>query len=459
MIEGLSNKIESYKPLDKIKPFHTSKATNKCLLGGYGSGKTTALVWEVIDLMMRYPGMEWFLGRKFNEDVDMSIQRVFYEECPVELIQKKEKGGRICYVNYGKITFGGLYTRQKMRLKLPVVTGFGMDEAIEISDDDVRLLHGRLRAKKGDAPLMALYATNPPNIDHWIYEKFVLQKNDNYDLYKVAIYDNPFLPEEYIKNLEAEYKSNPNWVRRYLMGEFGLVSFGFPVYQGFRENLHVMELTHNRLKPILRGWDFGWVHPCVTFAQFDDKDRLQIFDTIMGNKIYLEDFAPQIIKFSNEKYPGCQWEDFCDFAGVQHKDSSKKTSIEILNSDPFNLKMRYKRTDDLLKAVQIVQKKMSNLVEGIPGITVNKTNRLAIEMFSGGYYYAKNPDGVVQEKPCKDGFFEHIADSIRYILQCLYNYKVTDSKGLSRRMVQPSFESTSSNKYVPNQSHMHYNRR
>lgn len=418
--------IQSYEPLEKIKAFHSSKAKFRCLFGGYGAGKTVAGIWDDIDDLEFYPGLTIFCGRKYREDVkiDGSIFDTFYRQCPPELIQETREGGWEVHINGGKVVFGGLYTRQRARLKIPICGKFHIDESSEINEDDLRLLQGRLRqtddenGKKINVPLSGIFTTNPPNNDHWKYKKFVLDKNPDYELFKVSIFDNPHLAPDYVNNLVNEYKDNPSWYKRYVLGDFGFIAYGHPVYSGFSENFHVADLAYNQYLPILRGWDFGWHHPCLTFAQMTEDDRFVILDSVMGDKEYLDTFADRMIKYSNTKYPGCKFDDYCDIAGLHKADTSPMTSIQTLQSK--GIEPKYMRAL-VMDGVQKLQKGITKLVGEKPGIMVNRSNKLAVDMFLGGYYFAKLQDGQYEPDPCKDGYYEHVADTIRYIYQFIYH--------------------------------------
>ena len=43
---------DHYRPLEKQKLYHESPAKYKCYMGGVGSGKTTALVYEALLLSL-----------------------------------------------------------------------------------------------------------------------------------------------------------------------------------------------------------------------------------------------------------------------------------------------------------------------------------------------------------------------------------------------------------------------
>jgi hypothetical protein len=227
-------------------------------------------------------------------------------------------------------------------------------------------------------------------------------------------------------------------MRRNLLGKWGFVSQGEPVYSGFSELVHVKELKYNPAKPILRGWDFGYVHPCVAWCQFDNEDRFKILDVILGKNMHLDPFADKIIKMSNEKYPTCEFQDFADIEGSYNDDNSDKTSVQILQAK--GIFPRFMKTN-VMHGVDMIVKRINKLIDGQPALQIDKECRLGIEMFMGGYAMAKLPPGSGQkEEPAKDGMYDHISDAIRYIIN--FFFKVNEEMPARIECAEPSFFSS-----------------
>lgn len=407
-------KIYSYKPLPKQLEWHNSKARYKCLIGGFGSGKTKAGIWECIDLSIRYPNNFGLICRKRSVDLRDTTQKMFMDECPKDLIKEYIKTERrIVFINNSQIIFRGVDEEEKRRgLNLGF---FYIDEASEVSEEIFVMLQGRLRLERVPEHY-GLLTSNPPNIDHWIYKYFVEKQDKNYFLIKMSTYDNSFLPADYVENLKRDYPES--WVKRYLEGEFGFAQKGTPVFKGFSENMHVAELNYMPGKPVLRGWDFGFHRPACVFVQIDNDDRVCILREILGNNEYLMEFSEKVIKLSNYWFPNATFEDYCDPAGIQKTDKSAKTSIDILKDKGINPRFRKLPVN---AGITLIQKKISSLIGDKPGLLVNKQCRILIEAFMGGYYYDNEKD-----EPYKDGFYEHLVDALRYIFNYVYGVEKKD---------------------------------
>ena len=64
--------------------------------------------------------------------------------------------------------------------------------------------------------------TNPSSPNHW-FKEFLDSRERGVDIYlqEYTIYDNPFLPEDYVKNLEVEYEGTVLF-DRYILGKWAL---------------------------------------------------------------------------------------------------------------------------------------------------------------------------------------------------------------------------------------------
>jgi phage terminase large subunit len=430
--------IKSYVPFPKQRLFHTAKQQFKAFIGAFGSGKSVAGVWEAIDLSMRYDNNFGLICRKYNDDLKETTMRTFFEECPPELISDTLEGGsKIIFKNGSTIKFSGLYTKAKTRISKIGSMNLGwffIDEAHESTEEDFGMLKGRLRLKAAKKHYGFL-ATNPPNSDHWLAKTFAVI-NDTYFRIHSTSYDNPTLPEDYIKNLEAMPEA---WRRKYLFGEFGFLQYGYPVYSNFNEKIHLKELQYNSALPVIRSWDFGWWHPAVLFIQVDENMISYFLEEIMGEKIYLEDFANKIIFHSNKNYPNAHFIDYGDPAGNQRNDKSKLTSIQILAEKGIRVRSRRSL---ISRGINLMEQRLSMNIAGQPAIQIDSSKcRIFAEGLAGGYHYSKNQEGIPDVEPNKDGYYEHLADCGRYYIENTFGHNIQDSHSGIIKVREPKWSS------------------
>ena len=87
-----------------------------------------------------------------------------------------------------------------------------IDEAYDINEEVFQLLKSRLSFEYS----LCDFAGNPQHLSHWL-EKFI---NSDIDIYlqRYTIFDNPFLPPEYVKQLCKEYEGTI-FYDRYILGK------------------------------------------------------------------------------------------------------------------------------------------------------------------------------------------------------------------------------------------------
>lgn len=179
--------------------------------------------------------------------------------------------------------------------------------------------------------------------------------------------------------------------------------------------LNSYELTVAR--PIYRVWDFGYHHPAVAFVQEDARGHHIVFDELMGEDIFLHNFIPLIMEKTDEyqgQYSGIIKE-FCDRAGTQKK-STGKSDLEILHE--FGIHPSYSQFD-IISSIDYVRRALKiRRGDNQPVLQVVGPKCPIIKAaLAGGYRYPpKHRTGVTIEKdtPLKDGYYEHLADCIRY---------------------------------------------
>lgn len=103
--------------------------------------------------------------------------------------------------------------RQVAKIRGSEIAYVAIDEATDINYEVFEMLKSRL-----SLPWSCCDATtNPSSPNHW-FKEFLDSAERGVDIYcqNYTIYDNPFLPEEYVHALEAEYEGV--WYDRYILG-------------------------------------------------------------------------------------------------------------------------------------------------------------------------------------------------------------------------------------------------
>lgn len=227
--------VVKYTPLDTFVPFHRSSAKYKCLIGGIGSGKSTAMYAEGIAFALEQPGSNMLLCRRYGPDIKDTIEKDFFELLPTSVRQAgtiKRAGGRIqdfTFPNGTHVAFRGLddWTRHKST----EYAWIGIDEADEQSEENLDGISGRLRQttplkealERGYETRLPMrrqicLASNPAG-KNWLWRRFInpATRKRGCEGYVSTTLDNAHLTLDYIEDLLSKDLS---WVRRWVLCEF-----------------------------------------------------------------------------------------------------------------------------------------------------------------------------------------------------------------------------------------------
>jgi hypothetical protein len=426
--------LNQYTPLAKQEQFHQSQAKFRLYIGAWRSGKTYAGCIEGYKHSILYPKNCGIIFRKDFTNLQDTTMKTFLQVVPQDdILDFNKSEHRIMLKNGSEIYFRHL--KDGLKLGSLSLGWFFIDEAEEIDEEIFTALIGRLSLK--NSACVGWLVSNPPNTDHWLYRTFNDNPDNSYQVFYASTYENKAnLPQDYIASLE---KLPESWRKKYLEGHWGFTPDGRPFYQGFIESLHKKKLEPIKDRYIYRSFDYGYNFPFCSFHQLDAKGRWLIISEIMGREITIEKFGEYIKTYCAEHFPGFSFQDFGDPAGLQKSDKSERTSVEILNSlgiYPVSKVSTYRERKE------IIERKLSTLVEGIPMLQIDESCKIIIDGFLGGYHYpirskaqAYNP--VVMEIPFRDGFYEHGLNSVEYFAVNMFSGAETkeDNKVSSYRVV------------------------
>lgn len=395
-------------PLPKQKLVMFSDYLIRAYVGGFGSGKTKMGCSEGIIASIMFSGNRGIICRENYPALLDSTIKTFFNECPEQLISKYNKNEkRVLFKNGSEILFRN--TKNPDDFKSTEIGWFLIDEADGVEEKVFKVLLARLRINTVPSEYyFGNITTNPPDEDHWICDLFVKNKPDNYLFVHAPSYENPYLPDGYIKNLEDNYDAD--WVRVFLGGEFGYLPTGKRVYQEFSKKLHCKKLGAVSPYPIYRAWDFGFHNPACVFFQ-EIEGVMHVLKEMEGKNELVDVFAKRVISESMEEYPGFLFEDFGDPAGNQRSDKSEKSSIQIIRAMGIKIRTRVSHINDGLLIIRIL---MHPREVGSQLFYVDPRCDKLIKGFIGAYHYPDKKDADEKKKPKKDNTYDHVQDCLRY---------------------------------------------
>lgn len=206
--------------------------------------------------------------------------------------------------------------------------------------------------------------------------------------------------------------SERSWNREY---EIDYDTFeGQPVFEGFKEDLHIstFEYDPSAGMRVLRGWDFGFHRPAVTISWMNEFDQLCVRREILGHDEGIRDFGTRVLNICQVEFPNAKWVDACDPAGHQRNDKSDKTSVEVLNSLGV---YPTSKPSNIAEKLEVIRQRLLMRNDGKVGMLVHPDCTRIINGFKGGYRYPEDKQGVTNELPLKDNYYDNIFDSLEYL--------------------------------------------
>ena len=390
---------------------------------GVDAGGTRAVLAPILEMIFESPGIRVLIGRKDFNDLRLSAMETFFEIVPPSLIRSKDEQEH----RYNIVTKDGVGTIFFRELK--DVKGLGsqefavivVHEAHEIDLMAYRTL--KLRCRQAGYPVMLLMEGNPPVQTHWL-EDLTNPASVNFDsdITKVILpsYENwNFMNESYKKSLESMPAS---WRKRYVLGETSSLPAGTPVYPSFTETVHVKETQIISDRPIIRSWDFGFRRAACLWSQYDDSGKLQVHREWMALETPEEQFIDGVIMRTNQWFGSRVCRDYGDPA-ARNRDPHGVSTLERLTKR--GVSMLYRPTT-YAQRIPLVNKKLSEMVNGLPAISFNPACQILIEGLSGGYHYPELKEGqelsVKRDQPFHDQWFSHTANAFEYLIVNLFGF-------------------------------------
>ena len=425
-------------------------------VGGYGSMKTISGMVLGHLLSAHVPGNLGIVVRRSLPKLRDSTQRIFLEvldrsKVHVEFREMRDGWpGRIVYPDNGsEVVFRE--TKDLGRFLGPEYGWFAIDEAQEEPEQVFKDLLGRLRLPRADRYLKAMLYTNPPRKGHWIQKMFPTQGtwvkhvDVNGKLIPITFRmilsrtaDNPFLGAEYIAQLKLTH--TPEELRGILSGEYRSDFDGKPVYKPPFNTAHHVGSFPIAKATVARSWDFGYHHPVVTFSQMlrcqYQRPHWRIMRELILEDLDYRELHAKVVEHGETWFPDhnrYMYLDAGDHAGTQHNDRGPGPIIELAKP-PFNLQFRYTPVRDVDPGLRFIRDLLKTRCDcGHYLLEVDRECPEVIEMFQGGYHFPKDKSGSVKpdSKPVKDGYYDNIADSVRYAGWNLYRAARLDAGFMS----------------------------
>jgi hypothetical protein len=333
------------------------------------------------------------------------------------------------------------------------LTGVWINEAREIPKsivDACTMRVGRFPSMKDGGPTWygVIADTNAPDEDHWWSimsgevpapdhmseeESLMLLKPDNWKFFvqpqgMLEIKENDKIKAyelnkdaENIQNVTPEYYSNiirgksKSWIDVYVLNRLGTIEDGKVVYPSFREDVHIAD-EDIPFAPVTVyiGLDFGLTPSAVFGQKLPDGRWILLHELVcfdIGTVKFGELLKHEIIKHCSQN----DLKIFGDPAGDFRAQTDETTPFQILRQQ--GIQAFPAPSNDVGLRIESVEVSLNRMVDGKPGLLMNKSCNQLRKGFLGGYHYRRiqTAGERYDDKPNKNKY-SHVHDALQYLM-------------------------------------------
>lgn len=437
--------------------FILSRAEADLFASRFGEGKSAALAWSVFNYHRHNPGVTAALVRDTWANFQATTLEEFFYWFPPGVFGVYNKTDKtftwkIDGMGDAVVRFLGMDDPSDAAKLQSLPLGFvGFDEAAPAVQSggideiifDVAL--GRVRAR-GAKYYSVKVVTNNPDESHWTYRRFVNPGSENFKVWQTKEPENlANLPPEYYEKLRRQWAHRPDFIKRFIDGDYGFTQIGKSVTPEWNDRLHLATgLVATRAAPLTLLWDFGLTPACV-ITQTTPMRHWNILEAFTSDEMGVEELIetavkPRLAEMSRE-LKGLQWRHVGDPAGTIREQTSITRSAVVAiraalggawRSGPVKLAEGL----DPLRAVL----RQTNAGKGV--VQVDRVKAKAVrEALRGGWHYHVTRTGLTSTAPVKN-FMSHPGDCMRYGAAVLFPLgKLQKKKGLIRAKTASFFDS------------------
>jgi Terminase large subunit, T4likevirus-type, N-terminal len=419
-----------------IADFQLSEAFVRIIMGPVGSGKTTALIMEILRRgIEQRPGPDgvrrtrWAIVRQTLSQMKMTILldmlswfRLFATyKVSEQLITLEFNDVRI------EVYLIPLEEEEDQKRLLSMqLTGCAMNECTELSIDLVSAISGRCgrfpsKAEGGSTWFGVIGDCNAPTegSDWWK----MMEEDRPHDWMVFRQPSGLADDAENVENLPEKYYTrlaeNPNrdWVRRYVECEYGEDPSGVAVFRDcFRRSFHTVEHLEPVMgKTIIVGQDFGR-SPCSLICQPDHRGRLLVLEEVLAEDIGLETHVTRALKpaLYGDRYAGHLFAAVGDPSGVAKGNMLEEDSFDVLRR--LGIPAFPAPTNAIDARLAAVEQLLFQQRDGGPAVVIDRTRcPMLVRALNGAYRYARNQAGLTKPLPEKLHPASDLADALQYV--------------------------------------------
>lgn len=452
-----------------VEAFHASDAFVRGLMGPVGSSKSSACCMEMFSRAMEqkpYNGVRktrWAVIRNTYPELKSTTIKTWLEWFP--FCQMKWDSPITGVIETGlpdgtslnmEVFFFPMDRPEEIgKLKSLELTGGWINEAGETAKAVFDMLTqrvGRFPPVRQGGPTWTgvIMDTNPPDDDHWWYRIAEVDKPDEWLFLKqpggLIEKDGEYLPNplaENISNLPGGHLyyqrqlagKNKEWIKVFLLGNYGTVADGKPVYPEYNDDLHCGKCEAVRGLPLILGFDYGLTPACV-IGQVTSRGRLLVLDELFVKDMGIRQFARDVVKpFLVANYHGFAFQAVGDPAGMSRKDTDERTCFMELADE--GIPAVPASSNAFIGRREAVAKYLTRMSDGQPAFRLSPKCEMLRRGFNGRYQYKRmQVVGADRYRDIPDkNDYSHSADALQYL--ALHSLTMNNSTEWSTKIVYP----------------------
>ena len=465
----------SYLPAGPtVERFHSSNAFVRGLMGPVGSSKSTACCIEILSraqeqkafngvrrsrwavIRNTYPELksttiktwtDWASGAvmKWDAPISSTINGMLADGTKLEM----------------EVFFLSMDRPEEIgKLKGLELTGVWLNEAVELPKaalDIATQRVGRYPGQRYGGPSWTgvIMDTNPPDDDSWWYRLAEKERPKGYEFYKqpggLKEVNGEYLPNEgaeNIQNLPGGYEyyfrqiagKQKEWIKVFLLGNYGTIADGRPVYPEWNDEVHCRKASPYPDLPLLLGFDYGLTPACAV-CQISPRGQLLVLDELFAKDMGIRQFARDIVRpFLALNFPKHSFQAVGDPAGMSRSDTDEKTCFMELAEEGIAAVPAI--TNTFIGRREAVAKYLTRLIDGKPALMLDPKCDILRRGFNGRYQYKRlQVPGQERYKDIPDkNDYSHLQDALQYA--ALHSTTMNNTQEWSKKIEYPQRQFT-----------------
>lgn len=312
--------------------FIFSNVKHTGLIGGYGSGKTYAGVLKTTLKKLAYPGIDvaYYLPTyELIRDIAFPKFRELFDKLgvPYEL----HESAKVFYTPYGDVKMRSMDNPASI---IGYEVGYSLVDETDILPTNkmatvFAMVLGRNRSLLPNGDRNCTDVVGTPEGFKWAYNFFVKEAKEGRLLIKGKTKDNPYLPPNYIEDLQDTY--SPEQLEAYCNAEFVNLTTG-NVYRKYDRIKNRTSKTVQQGDVLHIGMDFNITKMNAVIHVQDVQFKYAVDE--IANAYDTEEVC-EILK---QRYPSHKIIVYPDAAGKARKTNSKKSDHDIIRSYGFTIR-------------------------------------------------------------------------------------------------------------------------